>query len=134
MKTILVVENEQETISSLSEILNRFGYNVITEQSCRSALSVLKGGAAVDLVITEERLPDMDGLELIASLKEFKPDIPSIMLTTQGSVASYVKAFNLGVFDYLNKPVSARLIDRVIKAAIEGEPLRSSPVASFLDR
>ncbi len=134
MKTILVVDNEQETMSSLSEILNRFGYNVITEQSCRSALSVLKKGTAVDLVITEERLPDIDGLEFIASLKEFKPDIPSIMLTTQSSIETYLKAFNLGVFDYLNKPVSARLIGRTIRAAIEGKPLRSSPIASFLDR
>ncbi len=131
MKTILVVDNEQETISLLGEILHRFGYNVMTVQNGQSALSVLKEDE-VNLVLTEEHLSDMDGLELIESLKKFKPTIPTIMLTKQCSIETYLKAFNLGVFDYVNKPVSTKVISRVIHAAIEGVPHHLSLAATFL--
>jgi DNA-binding NtrC family response regulator len=107
---------------------------VITEQNSRAALSVIKKNAAVDLVIIEEHLPDMDGLALVASLKAFKPAIPLVMMTTQCSIETYLKAVNLGVLDYLDKPVSARLMGSVIKVAIYGEPLRSASASSFLDQ
>ncbi len=132
MKTILVVDNEQESISLLSEILHRFGYNVMTVQNGQSALSVLKEDAAVDLVLTEEHLPDMDGLELIESLKKIRPIIPIIILTKHCSIETYLKAFNLGVFDYVNKPVSIKAIGRVLHAALEGVPHHLSLVATFL--
>jgi len=126
MKTILVVESEQEAIAYLSNILNRYGYNVIAKQCSLSALSVVREGTKVDLVITEERMPEMDGLELLASLKEVGSSVPAIMLTTHGSVESYLKALNLGAFEYLNKPLSAKEIGRVVKAAIEWSPDRAS--------
>lgn len=126
MKTILIVEREQEAIEYLSDILNRDGYNVIAKQCSRTALSIVREGTKVDLVITEEHLPEMDGLELLASLKEFDSSVPSIMLTAHGSVESYLKAINLGAFEYLNKPLSAKEIGRVVKAAIEWSPGRAS--------
>jgi DNA-binding NtrC family response regulator len=129
MKNILVVEREQEAIGRLSEILRRCGYNVIVRESCGSALSLIREGAKVDLVITEERLPEMDGLEFIASLKEVDRFVPCIILTAHGSVESYLKALSLGVFEYLNRPLSAKEIARTVKAAIEWSPSRAS---SFL--
>jgi DNA-binding NtrC family response regulator len=126
MKTILVVEREQESITYLSEILNRYGYNVIAKQCSWSALSVVREGTKVDLVITEERLPEMGGLEFLASLKEVDSSVPSIMLTTHGSVESYLKALNLGAFEYLSKPLSAKELGRIVKAAIEWSPSRAS--------
>jgi two-component system response regulator (stage 0 sporulation protein F) len=126
MKTILVVEREQEAIAFLSDVLNRYGYNVIAKQCSWSALSVVRDGAKVDLVITEEHLPEMDGLEFLASLKEFDSSVPSIMLTDHGSVESYLRAINLGAFEYLNKPLSAKEISRVVTAAIEWSLGRAS--------
>ncbi len=117
MKTILLVENDGHSRSALPQILNGFGYKVITEQSSNSALSLIQKGAAIDLVITEDCLPDIDGLELVASLKELAPAVPSIILTANGCVESYMKAINLGVFEYMNKPVSAKEMGRIIKAA-----------------
>ncbi len=127
MKNILVVEREQEAIRHLSEILDRCGYNVIIKESCGSALSLIREGAKVDLVITEEFLPGMDGLEFIASLKEVDSLVPCIMLTAHGSVESYLKALNLGVFEYLNVPLSAKEIGRIVRAAIEWSPDSASP-------
>lgn len=77
MKNILVVEREQEAIGYLSEILGRCGYSVIVRESCGSALSLIREGTKVDLVITEERLPEMDGLEFLAALREVDRFVPA---------------------------------------------------------
>lgn len=61
----------------------------------------------------------MDCLELLASLKKIAPDVPSIMLTENGSIETYLQACNLGVFEYLNKPVKAEEIERVVGAALK---------------
>lgn len=118
MKTILVVDDEPDCLRSLSEILTSFGYRVSAERSARSALSIVKASTRVDLVISEERLPEMDGLELLASLKKIAPGVPSIILTGSGSIESYLKALRLGAFEYLNKPVKPKDLREIVKAAL----------------
>ena len=128
MKTILLVDDELENLRSLGEILNRFGYKVIAKPDGQSALSVVDDGTKVDLVITDYRMPVMDGLEFVTSLKQVQPSIPVIMLTAYGAVETYLKSLSLGVFEYVNKPVKAKELGRIVKAAIDGsEDGLSSP-------
>lgn len=119
MKTILLVDGEPECLRCHADILNRFGYEVIARQDGQSALSVVTGGVPVDLVITELRIAGMDGLELLNALKNAAPAVPTIMLTSSGTIETYLKAINLGVFEFLNKPVKTKEMGRIVQAAFE---------------
>lgn len=120
MKTILLVDDELENLRSLGEILNRFGYRVIAKPDGQSALDTVREGTAVDLVITDYRMPGMNGLEFLTSFRQVRPEVPAIMLTAYGAVGTYLKSLSLGVFEYVNKPVKAKELGRIVKAAIDG--------------
>jgi DNA-binding NtrC family response regulator len=118
MKTILLVDDELEILKSLGEILTRFGYQVIAKQAAQEALASMKDGAHIDLVITDYRMPGMDGLEFLNALRQMDPSVPVIMLTAYGAVESYLKSLSLGVFEYVNKPIKAKDLGRIVQAAI----------------
>jgi len=118
MKTILLVDDELEILKSLGEILTRFGYQVIAKQSAQEALTSVKNGANIDLVITDYRMPGMDGLEFLNALRQMDSSVPVIMLTAYGAVESYLKSLSLGVFEYVNKPIKAKDLGRIVQAAI----------------
>lgn len=119
MKTLLLVDDELENLRSLGEILNRFGYKVIAKPDAQSALSVVRDGIKIDLVITDYRMPKMDGLDFVIQLKQVLPLVPVIMLTAYGAVETYLKSLSLGVFEYVNKPVKAKELGRIVKAALD---------------
>jgi DNA-binding NtrC family response regulator len=122
MKTVLVVDDEQEVLDSLGECLTRSGFRVITMTDGNSALSVARKGVRVDLVIADYRMRRMDGLELLARLKEILPSVPVIILSGQVSVECYLKSLSLGAFEYVTKPFEPKDLERVVKAAFgEGE-------------
>jgi DNA-binding NtrC family response regulator len=118
MKTILLIDDESER-SCLFGCLNSFGYDVIVVPDAQSALSIIRQGASIDLVITDDRRIGMDGLEFVSSLRRLTQSLPSIMLTSCASIETYLKAKSLGVFEYLQKPVKPKEMDRVVKAALE---------------
>ncbi len=119
MKTILLVDDEIHLLGVLKNILKKIGYKVAARTDAESALSVIREGTNVDLVITDYRLPGMDGIEFISVLKQVLPSVPVIVLTGYGSVEVYLKSLSLGVFEYLNKPVKAKELDRALKSAFE---------------
>lgn len=117
-KTILLVEDEPENRRIYEEILNDAGHKVIAEADGESALTIVQEGVLIDLVITDFRMPGMNGLEFITSLRRLLPSVPVIMITAYGDVETYLRSFSLGVFEYVNKPVTKEEFERIVRAAI----------------
>ncbi len=130
MKTILLIDDEPGILKVLTDTLVKFGYKVIPKPDAGSALAVIREGTGVDLVITDNKMPGMSGSEFITLLKQALPSVPVIMLTGYGSVESYLKSLSNGVFEYINKPVQARELDRIVKAALDASDAGQPPLPS----
>ena len=103
MHTILVVDDEPNYLVVLSEILAEEGHEVFTAQNGKEALEIVKE-TDLDLVITDMRMPGMDGIALLKAVKEYNPHLPIIMVTAFGEVEKAVAAMQAGAFNYLTKP------------------------------
>lgn len=118
IKTILVVDDEPENRRIYSEILSDSGYRVIDEPDGASALSDIRQGEKIDLVIIDYKMPGMNGLELAATLRNILPSVPVLMLTAYTSIENYLQSLSLGVFDYINKPVETIKLIRIVRMAL----------------
>jgi len=118
IKTVLVVDDEQENVRTYEEILRDMDYNVLSQPDGCSALSLLRGDVAVDLIITDFRMPGMNGLEFIMELRQSRPFVPVIMITAYGSIETYLHSVSLGVFEYVHKPVKKEEFERIVKHAL----------------
>lgn len=122
MQTILLVDNEPGTMNIHEEVLMQLGYRVIMVPDGRSGLEVALEGIPVDLLITECRIADMDGLAFVETIKEHLPHLPVIVLTKHSSIETYIRALGLGVFEYVNTPVSVKELRRIVAAALKTGP------------
>ena len=116
METVLIVDDEKNYPPILSAVLEEEGYETLTAASGREALELLDG-SDVDLVLTDMKMPGMDGIELMERIKITNPDLPVIMMTAHGSVDKAVEAMQKGAYTYVLKPFdNARLALYVNKA------------------
>jgi DNA-binding NtrC family response regulator len=118
MQTILLVDNEPHMLEIAERTLNTFGYNVISRTDAESALSVIRDGIEIDLVITDYGMPGMNGVELLAILRKAMPSVPVIMLTRHTSVEIYLQSIGEGAFEYLTKPFKKRELYRTVRSAL----------------
>jgi DNA-binding NtrC family response regulator len=120
MSTILLVDDDPDVLESLEAILTITGYTVIPKLDAVAAIEVLRNGTLVDLILTDYRMPHMDGKEFLENLRLTAPAIPVVMLTACGSVETYLTSIGLGAYEYINKPVLASELRRVVNAALTG--------------
>ncbi len=116
--SILVVDDEENAREGLSKILSKEGYRVETAANGKEAIDTLKR-QRYDLVITDMRMPLMDGFEVLREIKKMDENTGVIMITAYGEVESYLEAMNMGVFEYINKPVRVNELKRVISKILE---------------
>src|SRR5512142_543171 len=102
---ILVVDDEVNARTALAELLRDEGYSVETAADGFKALPKLEEFAP-ELLLTDLKMPGMDGLELMKKAQERDPDCVVVMMTAFGAVDSAVKAMRAGAADYLTKPVN----------------------------
>lgn len=118
---ILVVDDEPNLLHSLAYILNRAGYDITTAQNVNNVIAALKL-KTFDLIILDLKMPDMDGLSLLRSIRLWHPQIPVFILTAYGSFESAIEALRLEARDYLQKPVDpASLLDRIHQLLKDGQ-------------
>jgi len=115
--TVLVVDDEAYVRDSLSLLLTRQGYSVRTAALAKDALEneMLDG---LDGIITDLKMPGVSGLDLLKQLKQKKPDLPVLVLTAHGSVASAVECMKAGAYEFLEKPAGMEELLQVLKRAL----------------
>ncbi len=114
---ILIVDDEEVVIKSCERILTPEGYNVKGVTSARDAMEMLKNGE-FDLVITDLKMPGVDGLELIHWIHKSNPRLGIVVITGYPSQESIKEALEYGIIDYLPKPFSPQLLLDVTEKAI----------------
>jgi two-component system NtrC family response regulator len=103
MDTILIVDDEKNYLLILGAVLEEEGFEPLTAGSGPEALEILKH-SDVDLVLTDMKMPGMDGIELLDEVKKIDPELPVIMMTAYGTVEKAVEAMRKGAYHYLLKP------------------------------
>jgi DNA-binding NtrC family response regulator len=124
-RRLLLVDDDEVFLRPLHRALELGGYEVVPVQSGEEALDTLKT-EDVDLVLTDRRLPGMDGVALLRQLKAEHPDLAVVVMTAYGSIESAVEAMRLGAEDYLVKPFEVAEMLLVIRRAIEFQELKSA--------
>lgn len=116
---ILVVDDEQVVLTSCERVLRPVGYEVDTVNSPVEALRRLENGKAYDLIITDIKMPEMDGIEFMRRVRGKDPDINIVLITGYPSQESIKEALALRIVDYLPKPFSPALLTEVTEKALE---------------
>ncbi len=115
--TVLILDDEPNTIKVISAILKKEGYDVHPARSAEEALDKVTR-TAFDAVISDYKLPGINGIQFIDALNEKQNDIPVVMLTAYGTIEKAVEAMKKGAFNYLVKPLNPEELITVIREAI----------------
>jgi two-component system response regulator PilR (NtrC family) len=116
--TILVVDDERSMREFLSIMLKKEGHDVVVADCGRAAVKILER-RPVDLLISDIKMPDMSGVDVLRRAKEIRQDIVGIMITAFKSTESAVEALRLGAHDYLEKPFDNELLKKKVRDALE---------------
>jgi DNA-binding NtrC family response regulator len=117
---ILIAEDNEDMRDLLQEVLEDAGYETLVAANGRQALARMeKESEIIDLVITDVRMPEMTGEELLAKARESRAEAPVIVITAFGSVEQAVEMVKAGAYQYLTKPFDNREILRLVEEALE---------------
>jgi two-component system NtrC family response regulator len=117
METILVVDDEKNYLLVLSAVLEDEGYEVLTAQGGHEALEIQKS-SDLDLILSDMKMPAMDGIELLENIKALDPDLPVIMMTAHGTIDKAVEAMQKGAYSYILKPFDNERLTIYVKKAV----------------
>jgi two-component system NtrC family response regulator len=133
--SVLVVDDDDSLRCIMRMQLEEMGYEVLDAASGSDALALLASGP-VSLVITDYRMPGMDGLELLGRIRSEHPLVPVVMITAFGSIGNAVEAIKAGAFDYITKPIDFDQLAIAVRRALEHHALVEEVQAlrSMLDR
>jgi two-component system NtrC family response regulator/two-component system response regulator HydG len=119
---VVVIDDEVNAAAALETLLKEDGYEVSRAHDARTGLQLLEKEDP-DVVLTDLRMPGMDGLELLTRIKQIRPEIMVILMTAYGTVKTAVKAMKLGAEDYLGKPIDVEELEVVLEKVLEKKSL-----------
>ncbi len=118
MKSILIVEDEHDNRELLSEVVTRWGYRAITAADGKEGIEVFEKHP-VDLVISDLKMPNIDGVSFLEQIRERDRHVAFIVLTGYPSIDSAVRTMKKGAFDYLVKPLDMEELRNKLRQALE---------------
>ncbi|MBN1571458.1 MAG: sigma-54-dependent Fis family transcriptional regulator [Acidobacteria bacterium] len=125
---LLVVDDEPQMLIAINETLRRSGYSITTAGSGMEAIRRLKE-KYYQLVITDMRMPEISGLDLLRKVKNLAPQTPVILLTAYGTIQNAVDAMRDGAYDYLLKPFSSDALEHIVRRALDSVPRKLEKVS-----
>ena len=138
MSHVLIVEDDPVLREALAETMTITGHTYITAKDGKEALTLLELHNP-SVVLTDVRMDNMDGNQLLANIQKLRPSVPVILMTAFGTVEDAVNAMRYGAVDYLQKPFSAQLLTEKINKFIkndliieDGEPIAQDPKSQAL--
>src|SRR6185503_10545195 len=121
-KQVLIVDDEPNLRKILAAQLSRDGYDVLLAEDGEQGLALLKEHH-IDLVITDLKMPKVDGMTLLREAITEQPELPIVMITAHGTVDTAVEALKLGAFDYLTKPFDKDEVRQIVAKALKTREL-----------
>ena len=119
---VIVIDDEVNAAAALETLLKEDGYDVTRAHDARTGLQLLEKEEP-DVVLTDLRMPGMDGIELLTRIKQIRPETMVILMTAYGTVKTAVKAMKLGAEDYLGKPIDVEELEVVLQKVLEKKSL-----------
>jgi len=127
METILIIDDEKSLVDLLAVVFKKEGYRVKTSLSANGALDLLEK-EAFDLVITDIKMPQRSGMDILKAVKERSPEVPVIMITAYGSVKQAVDALKAGALDYVVKPFDVEELKIIAARGLEKSRLKEENI------
>ncbi len=124
MARLLIVDDEKNIRANLASFFQSIGHEAETAESGRQARAMIEA-ASFDLVLTDFRMAEMNGLELLTEIKKRRPETLVILMTAYGTVENAVAAMKAGAFDYVTKPFSLEQIQHLTERALQLQGLRA---------
>ena len=118
MANLLIVDDELGMRQFLTHLLQREGHTVRVAENGQQALALLREQAP-DLIISDIRMPDMDGVDLLRAARELLPEVEVIMMTAFANVDTAREAFLLGAYDFVQKPFDNDLLKETVARALQ---------------
>lgn len=119
---ILIIDDEPNNLAALAKVIEREGWQAWPAESAMAGLELMQRHP-IQLVITDLKMPDMDGLGLLRKLKSERPDVEIILVTAHGTIEKAVAAIKEGAYDFIAKPFERHTIIRQIQKALEKHSL-----------
>ena len=118
--SILIVEDEKMVREGLARALSRT-YKTYQASNGKEAIQIISGNSDIKVIVSDLKMPEVDGFELLEKIRAVNKDINIIFVTAFFSVESAVDAMKKGAFDYMTKPVDLKKLDTTIQKAIAGK-------------
>lgn len=115
---VLVIDDEPDLCELLEITLARMNVTATSANTMQDGLALMSQGA-FDLCLTDMRLPDGNGLEIVQHIEEHHPELPVAVITAHGNIEDAVKALRSGAYDFVSKPVDLKLLRKLIASALE---------------
>lgn len=122
MEKILLIDDESSILESLKIFLSTMNYEVITASNGMKGIQYVNNERP-DLVITDLKMPELDGLEVLEQIKRIDNNIPCIIMTAYDDIDSTIRAMQLGAYDYIEKPIDTPRFKALIKRSLESKNL-----------
>lgn len=133
MSQVLIVDDEEQMLLAMETVLLGLGHQVVKARDGREALESLEKIKPA-LVISDMRMPEMTGLELLAKIHQKDPQMPVVMITAYGTITQAVEAMHAGAFDFITKPFSAEDLERVTNRVLRPIKRPATPKLSAAER